>query len=135
MAFKPLYLQDQTAQNAQYAANDAQAESEGADYEAQANQAAAQQTNSLAQTLAGARNTTPGGGIRIGMKKKGFGANAASGGLTAANAAGRVARKKQLLKSQTDAQMAAQQAQRTTELFDQQRAGATGNGLQLINLW
>lgn len=134
-----MMLQDQQARTAQYAANAAQAENEGADYQAAANQDAANKTNALAQTLAQARNSTPGGGIRMGIQNGSQSANAAAGGLASANAAGRAARKKKLLDTQTDAQFAAQNAQKTTDLFAQQRAnsmGAGGNGgLQLIPLW
>ena len=107
--FTPQSAAAQQTQAAQYAADDAQATQEGADYQAQANADAASKTNALAQTLAQARNSTPGGGIRMGIQAGAQSANAAAGGLTAANAAGRVARKKTLLRAQTDASLAGQQ--------------------------
>jgi hypothetical protein len=134
--FSPTSAAAKTTQQAQYAANDAQAESEGANYQAAANADAANKTNALAQTLAQARNSTPGGGIRIGIQAGAQSANAASSGLTAANAASRVARKKNLLKTQTDAQAAAQQQATQEAAAAEQRAAWGGSSIGTpIRIW
>jgi hypothetical protein len=80
------------------AAADAAAVSEAGDYEAAANRESAQATNSLAARLATARRA-PGGGIRLGMRRKGFAANNAGVGLNRANAAGRLERRKNELRT------------------------------------
>lgn len=81
-------------------ASDAMATREAGDYEAAANQQTAERTNSLAQRLATARRT-PGGGIRMGAKRKGLSANTAGVGLNRANAAGRLDRRKSELRTQS----------------------------------
>lgn len=80
-------------------AADATATREVADYESAANQQTAERTNSLAQRLATARRT-PGGGIRMGVKRKGMSANSAGAGLISANASGRLTRRKNELRAQ-----------------------------------
>ena len=87
------------------AAADASAVSEAGDYEAAANRETAAATNSLAQRLASARRT-PGGGIRLGMKRKGFNASLAGGGLNRANSAGRLERRKNQLRTAAQAAFA-----------------------------
>ena len=79
-------------------AADASATSEAADYEAGANRETAARTNSLANRLATARRTA-GGGMKLGMKRKGFSAMSAGVGLNRANAAGRLDRRKNELRT------------------------------------
>lgn len=131
---------DYQRRDAAYGAADATAEREGADYAASANQAAADRTNSLARTLASARSATPGGGIRMGVRRKGLTANDASSGLTAANAAGRVGRRKAELRANADTTLVAQQQQRQEQMRQEQRAQyqsnlASGNSLGMIQIW
>lgn len=92
-------------QQTDYNAADTQAARESADYAAEANRMTADRTNSLAARLANARRT-PGGGIRQGMRKKGFSASNATSGLTAANAAERLTRRKNELRAAADKQTA-----------------------------
>lgn len=96
------YYRDKDLDAAELKTGLAGVERESADYEASANAAAAEKTNSLAQRLAGTRRA-PGGGIRQGMsKKRGLSANNATSGLTAANAAGRKARRIEEVKGQNE---------------------------------
>lgn len=89
-----------------YAAADATASREASDYTASANAETANRTNSLAQQLASARNN-PGGGIRRGNGRgKGLTAGNATPGLTAANAASKLATRKTELRSQVDEEFA-----------------------------
>jgi hypothetical protein len=134
-SFTPFSPWAKTTQTAEYAADDAQANSEGADYTAQANADSANKTNALAQTLAQARNSTPGGGIRMGIQGNGPNANTATSGLTAANAAGRVARSKTLLRAQTDAGLAQQQQGQLESLQAAANANAFNRQEGLIQIW
>lgn len=117
--------------DAAYGAADATAEREGADYAASANQVAADRTNSLARTLATARSATPGGGIRMGVRRKGLTANDATSGLTAANAAGRVSRRKAELRANADQTM---QQQQQAAAQSRMASGVSGQALNPIFL-
>lgn len=77
---------------------DTTAAREAGDNEAADNRAAAERTNSLAYRLATARRN-PGGGIRLGMKRKGFTANNAGIGLNRANSASSLDRRKAELRA------------------------------------
>lgn len=107
----PSYFNQQQYQqrDAAYAQADTQAASEAGDQEAAANAASAAQSNSLAQQLAQARNT-PGGGIRrgLGRGRSLTAGSATAGGLNAANAAGKLSRKKAELRAAADNQLTQQ---------------------------
>lgn len=91
---------------AAYASANTTAEREANEYEAGANAQTAERTNSLAQQLASARRT-PGGGIRRGMGRgKGLTAGNATPGLTSANAASKLGKRKAELRAQVDEEFA-----------------------------
>lgn len=108
-----------------YATADATAVREAGDMEAADNRNTAAATNGLAQRLAMARRT-PGGGIRMGSKRKGISANTAGVGLNTANAAGRLTRRKNELRAQADQSLSASQ---------QQRGGGGFSVGPMISLW
>lgn len=99
-----------------YEVADTTAAREAGDYEAAANQQLAAETNSLAQRLATARRS-PGGGIRRGIKRKGFSASSAGTGLNAVNARGRLDRRKSELRAAATADHAAKYANTDTPSF------------------
>lgn len=90
-----------------YSVADATAAREAADYEAAANQQTAAAQTSLAYKLAQARQT-PGGGIRMGVRKKGATAGSMGAGLNKANAASKLAKRQAELRAQAKQQYDAQ---------------------------
>ena len=90
-----------------YSVADTTAAREAADYEAAANQQTAAAQTSLAYKLAQARQT-PGGGIRMGVRKKGATAGSIGAGLNKANAASKLAKRQAELRAQAKQQYDAQ---------------------------
>ena len=108
-----------------YSVADTTADREASDYMASANQRQSERTNSLAQRLAEARRT-PGGGLRLGIRAKGFNANSAGAGLNAANAKDRLGKRKAELRAQAKSSI------------DASRAGQSGMTVSMgapIQLW
>jgi len=103
-AYQANYANEQNRVNSQVASReatrtaglaeaDASAEEDSANEMAKANRETASRTGALARQLATARRS-PGGGIRQGIRRKGFSAASAGYGLNRANAEGMKARRK-----------------------------------------
>lgn len=111
---------------------DADAELGAADSMAAANRETASRTGALALQLATARRA-PGGGIRQGIRRKGFSAASAGYGLNRANASDRLAKAKKAGRARVASRYSAEAASKQ-EAYDNYWNAQAATGLQPLNI-
>lgn len=107
-------------------ASDTEAEQTASNEIAVANRETANRTGALARQLATARRS-PGGGIRLGITRKGFSANSAGMGLNRANAGERMTKAKAAGRARIASRFAEEDAAQQRQQQAAQQAAANSN--------